>query len=1518
MQLICEKIARSSKSKTIECWKTMLQAFYTVRQNDADLQAEKDKIKNIKSHLIREIVKKQISKQLLCYVSLRSNHLLIKNNLEMKELRDQQLAAINADKRHRLIQALIRSQEEKIYACHKILVGCLQQFRANQKLELVQSEKEVQGREAKKNGLLTLMVKAQFSKLAWCYKSMIMIKNRLMDKEAVENLLERQIEKEQQITKQGLIKKLVKAQQAKEKDCLKNLRAFNLRAKNEEKFSSNQNRIAQQEINKKRSNLVSKLVNSYQRKRIQSFKNLSDHSQLQAAKEKIGRLNFEKDEMDRKAKLQQFISKLCKAQEAKKIKALKNLQELNLKISKDQLVVGYDRILQNFEKTNIKKTMLNSLLRAQESKILQAVKIMSQNMRKLRHTEVVDKTRENLNELLRKKLIGTLVGRLESTLAQSYYRLKENGLVFRSKSERSQKIRSHLILKLVKAQEMKIRESYLSMARNSNLGNLGEQGRNKMKAWLLKKLCSSLVQKTRESFNRLSDFSNSSKSTAQLQLEKTRRVLENILGFASQKKRQEVITCYIYMKLFADRQRAEEWRSRKLIQSIINGCRAKQKHCMSNMRTFNLAAWNQDRLNQTLLDIQVDKDIRLKHKLFKNIMRAQAMKALMCLRKMKYLVKFEKEQEERCKEKLNFFVLAAKGTGETNVLRAYRLMVDFSRRQKELELKVHLVTFKINTWMTQGFRADLSEALRRLRAHNQQSNLNDQISERLKKRLATLIVNSQQMRLRLAIQKFKSNRDSLLGSEQTKSRYGKILREMFVKSKKNKVMAAYQIMIEYANRAGEVERRKRAALGQMVLKLQRSTHFKLIEALGCLRQNNRFVDKNSQKRYESGRKLTTFIKLSSDNLVLQAFLRLRAWNNKCQTVDKKKREIFLGLLRRLQVAQQAKLKRSLENLWKVSIAVKKKEQTQKSSISRLVQKLISRQTAKTSHALSKFQTFNDGVKLKQLEQNTQRSALKILTSKNQLVSNLVHAYLKKYQNGFSKLLKYSKSLKEKDNRLKLTVKTCLLTLVKAQRSKCLFAFSHLKNVSNIQKDKNAKLQNSLKTLFSQLVLSQKKKQSDAISKLKQNKIRTILDGKKRTELLRSVFNRLTNSALNQQRQTLQKLRGNNMARKGLQDKLATRKNQLVLRLVSSQTQKQRLAFKGLQKNYQKQKESKATKESKLANFLAKFELIRLRNQRLALERLSKNSNFLKKRLDNRKSLQLRILNKLALAQKAKQLQTFLRLKTTSQFLKNSKTIQEKKLVLIMIMLVNAQKQKLKEANSKLRNYGLTIKNITTNKQKLIASLLKRLSQASQAKKLVALSRLKFAAKDLKDLELKRKRDLEDKKKRKDRCLKSLIDRLQKSYKSDTQKTVQKLASHARQFRESSLKLQQLLSEKQDRKDSALKLIIGKISRAAREDKIKSLNRITEFARKDKEQQNKWYRALCKVILLLSKNADHDKSIALGQLQKNSITALNADKNKKRFEQEKQKALRRIINQAQKKLDLELMNGLQKLRRFNNG
>jgi hypothetical protein len=72
-------------------------------------------------------------------------------------------------------------------------------------------------------------------------------------------------------------------------------------------------------------------------------------------------------------------------------------------------------------------------------------------MRKLRHTEVVDKTRENLNELLRKKLIGTLVGRLESTLAQSYYRLKENGLVFRSKSERSQKIRSHLILKLVKA-----------------------------------------------------------------------------------------------------------------------------------------------------------------------------------------------------------------------------------------------------------------------------------------------------------------------------------------------------------------------------------------------------------------------------------------------------------------------------------------------------------------------------------------------------------------------------------------------------------------------------------------------------------------------------------------------------------------------------------------------------------------------------------------------------------------------------------------------------------------------------------------------------------------------------------------------------------------------------------------------------------------------------------------------------------------------------------------------------------
>lgn len=196
------------------------------------------------------------------------------------------------------------------------------------------------------------------------------------------------------------------------------------------------------------------------------------------------------------------------------------------------------------------------------------------------------------------------------------------------------------------------------------------------------------------------------------------------------------------MKHFSDRQKTDEFRHRKLIQALIAGCRAKQKHCLSNMRTYNLAAWNQDRLNQTLLDIQIDKDIRMKHKLFKNIMRAQAMKALMCLRKLKYLVKFEKEQEERCKEKLNFFVLAAKSTGETNVLRAYRLMVDFSRRQKEFELKVHLVTFKINTWMTGGVKGDLGEALRRLRVFNQQSILSDQISDRTKRRFATMIANS--------------------------------------------------------------------------------------------------------------------------------------------------------------------------------------------------------------------------------------------------------------------------------------------------------------------------------------------------------------------------------------------------------------------------------------------------------------------------------------------------------------------------------------------------------------------------------------------------------------------------------------------------------------------------------------------------------------------------------------------------------------------------------------------------------
>lgn len=74
---------------------------------------------------------------------------------------------------------------------------------------------------------------------------------------------------------------------------------------------------------------------------------------------------------------------------------------------------------------------------------------------------------------------------------------------------------------------------------------------------------------------------------------------------------------------------------------------------------------------------------------------------------------------------------------------------------------------------------------------------------------------------------------------------------------------------------------------------------------------------------------------------------------------------------------------------------------------KLVGKLVNAQVAKVSNSVKKLEDFKDGLKLKQLEQQSQKQTLRLLTVKNSLVSKLVLAFSKKLESAFSKLAKRS-------------------------------------------------------------------------------------------------------------------------------------------------------------------------------------------------------------------------------------------------------------------------------------------------------------------------------------------------------------------------------------------------------------------------------------------------------------------------------------------------------------------------------
>lgn len=1194
-------------------------------------------------------------------------------------------------------------------------------------------------RNSRKKNLLSNLLRCHKGKLGQCLDHMYRNNLKMKNSEA----LDYSDREKQNYMKRRLVKRLVNALKNKVRNGMDNLKDHNaeLKAKeladlrkrlrilnylisgsrgkiykamdrlkenaielsNDDKLKNALDKIAEEKKKKAANVLLEALKRGLRGKQVESLDNLVQCNEAYNQIQRIRDLEKEKDDK-LKTKL---LRDLIKSQLAKKYQAFIKTKIFSQKVQ-NQVQLNNHQATYIF-KTNKKKKdrMTRELLKSLLTKQRKVFDILRAHRRLMDEEEAKRQTEEALRNKLKEQMIKGLFTSQNLALAQAYYRLKDNSETMRAKYEKESSIKNSLLKKLLSAFLTKQRESLSIMTANNKMMKLGNERKIKLRFRLINGLVSALTSKFRESYEKLYNNAEILKGVNLLERERRRRILSRMFDMRNNKKQQDTTACYNIMKVFAMRNKHKEEMARRLINSLFNGQRAKLEAAISNLRTHNLAAWNEDRLNQTLIDIQMDKELRLKHKLFKNIMKAHASKAMSCLRKMKYHVKYQREQEEKCKEKLNFFVMNAKNKAKNDAYKAYRLMVEFAKSQKQFEYKIKVMSSKINNWMSQAIKDDIAECFRRAREFNEISKLNEKIGNRVKRRLVAMISAANSKKLFDAFTRLRTNKNQLQAKDKERSKYGKYIVAFMGKGNRLKAHDAYRIMINFAKKSRVAEQNFERATNKLGLSLNRGSKYKLMQALNKLRQHKDNESKGEDMKKRASRLLINRLRFSTESSLESALRRLIDHCNKSRDEAKDRENRMRKLAIKLIQAQNSKTGDGFKNLFKNFQDLKDIEDEEASKKAMILRKLENSMQAKLAQALNELERFADNSKMKEAEINKLRTKMTTENIKSRLFRNLFNNQKQKFYNAFDRLMKHKKNAEDRKKMEDQLRRKMIRMLIKSQNGALGNAYGKLKTNADNMKTREAMSQRLLERLFNKLQKNQHLNQRAAYDRLKQNKDDFDSIEQRHYNIIKRLGRKLGNSQKSKLGKALEILIRHNDDNKKIQDRQDALRRRLVRGLVKNLSSKLQEGYRNLLNNKDRLRDREGRQNTLKRSFLSK--LISKNGMKLndALDRLRENAQNVARRQERRERLMKKLVSRLNNAQKSKLGGALDNLRRNNEIQGNASMRDRQKIKTMILLMARAQGGKTSEALKKMR----VNRKFENDKLKTLQRMLNKISKA---------------------------------------------------------------------------------------------------------------------------------------------------------------------------------------------------------------
>jgi hypothetical protein len=964
------------------------------------------------------------------------------------------------------------------------------------------------------------------------------LQNKLL-KQTIDRLREhnntaKQNEIEKLRNKKNIMRALNRAGAGKLGDALNKLRNNNANETNAKTINDLKERIVTEKVKNGLAKLLDKLKKGQVGKTRDALKGLRERNNEMKS---IENMEIIKDRHNKKLKNKTLIN-LINAQTAKEIQALTKLKDNQKKIQFEESEKNFEKTLKEAKERDRKKHLLTKLINSTTTKKGSSLRKLIDNALGQKFEEQAELQKQKLEKEKRDHLLKSILNKILQKRTDAFNKLVDNANI--GAIEPAVMKKNRLVQDLINKQKTIQENTLRKLIQNSRNQEFKDLNNRDKKNKLLKKLLSAYENKNKDAINKLSGNSKSIKNIENETSMKFKYFMDRLSDLGQLKTKNDKVTCYNKMIAYAGQQKNKDVLKRKLINALIKGTDSKTKNAMYNLRQNNLLSWGEQRFNETLADIKLDKELNTKKKMLKKLFKAYGIKSSSALKQLGYNNDAIKGKEEEGKKLLDKLMFKSKNNTNNQLVDSYRRMKEYAKKNKEYERKFKNILTNILTQMNGNNKLSLVDAMNKLGKNKQEKS--QQIANQMNKtkQLFNKIVNATNSKNKDALNKLLTNNMTENFADKIKK---KGLKSTGIISKtetglKNKLADAFNRL-----RVNALEQQKKkiideTKLNKLINRLTDASEKKIEDAIKELGEHKNKLRDQERKLNDARAKLVNKLRDNIKNKIGNAADTLFNHGKTTNPAIDEKAEAIKKLAGKLKNSNRMKTVEVFKNLQTNKTEEAKRQEDRRRMIEILTIRINEAYEQKREEGVRAMRDKT----IKEREEQKQKDLLK-----KKLIEKLIRGFDNKINDAVTRAAGNSRIIREKQIIEKLRKANLINKIGRGQTTKLSEAFEKLRNNNRLAEENERRKKRTTKSLISRLVNSSQDKNKQAFDKLVNN-LRSGMDKAMREKMLKTnMINKLIKNLTNKQSESLDNLR-DNLRRGGYE---AARKRAAIKRLINS-------------------------------------------------------------------------------------------------------------------------------------------------------------------------------------------------------------------------------------------------------------------------------------------------------------------------------------------------------------------------------